>query len=334
MSLIKKPLVLFTSPIDQAAMDAIANHAEIRVAADTDPQTLIEAGREATAIVVRAWLPEDYFDHTPQLLAAVRQGAGIDMIPFDNACKNGVAIANVPGVNAQSVAEYAIGQMLSLGHKLTQVDRTARQTGWAESRELAWNKVELHQKTLGVVGIGNIGQAVARIAHWGFGLKVLGYRPSGQAPNSWIQMVDLATLFASADFIVLACPLNADTRHLVNAVLLARMKSSAFLVNVARGPVIDEAALVQALQDQTLAGAALDVFETQPLPPDSPLWTLDNVIIGNHTAGMTAESVARMGAGVAQQIVQVLQGQLPENLCNPQAKEAIRTRFRRTIPGS
>jgi len=333
MTTTEKPIVLFTSPIHDAAMQAIAEHAQIRVASATDASTLIEAGRDASAIVVRAWLPEDYFDHTPQLLAAVRQGAGIDMVPYDNACKNGVAIANVPGVNAQSVAEYAVGQMLGLGHKLSQTDRTARQVGWAPSRELAWNKVELHEKTVGVVGVGDVGQAVARIAHWGLGMKVLGYRPSGLAPNSWTHMVDLPTLFATADFIVLACPLNDQTHHLVNASLLAQMKASAFLVNVARGPVVDEAALVQALQDQQFAGAALDVFETQPLAQDSPLWDLDNVVIGNHTAGMTAESVARMGAGVAKQIIQVLQGQLPENLCNPQAKEAILTRFTRMTPG-
>lgn len=321
-----RPVVLLTNPIAPAVAAELAPRFALRLAPATDAATLCALAREARYIVVRAPLPPALFDAAPRLRAVVRHGAGLDMIPVDVASRHGVAVANVPGANAQSVAEYAVAQMLALARRLPAIGATLHREGWPAARALADGAGELQGKTLVVVGLGAIGQALARICSLGFGMRTIGVRRQS-APGGEIPQMALDEALPLADYLVLACPLTPETRGLLDARRLGLLPHGARLVNVARGPVVDEAALLHALQSGRLAGAALDVFATQPLAPDAPLLQLPQVLATPHLAGLTDEAMARMSRGVAEQLVQMEQGQLPRHWINPEAREAILARW-------
>jgi D-3-phosphoglycerate dehydrogenase len=292
-----------------------------------DAATLLREGRDADIIIVRAPLPVELFDTPPRLRAAIRHGAGLDMIPVDAATKAGVLVANVPGVNASAVAEHVIMVSLSLLRRFRLVDRDLRRQGWQHGRAHADLAHELSGRVMGIVGMGHVGRAVHRIAFHGFGLEVVAATRSPASLPDGSRAADLDSLLALADVVVLCCPLTPETRGLISRERIARMKPGAVLVNVSRGPVVNEAALVEALQEGRIAGAALDVFETQPLSADHPLFTLDNVILTPHLAGITEESMLRMGGGAAQEAIRVLTGALPKNFSNPEAEPRYRQRF-------
>lgn len=320
-------LVLLTHPIDPQAQSRLARHATVRIAAGTDADTLRREVRDADFIVVRAVLPDDVFEHAPRLRAAVRHGAGLDMIPMPQASRHAVAVANAPGVNAVTVAEYAVAQMLSLARLLPRIDADLRAQSWNAARQHADRATDLGGKTLAIVGLGAIGQALARICAQGFGMRVLGVRRTPQEDTDTVSYVPLQRALEQADYLVLACPLTDETRGLIGPRELALLKPGARLVNVARGPVIDERALVAALQSDHLAGAALDVFETQPLPQDSPLRRVPNVLLSPHLAGITQESLRRVSETVLAQLLAMMRGELPAHLCNPEARDAILARW-------
>lgn len=322
-----RPVVVLTNPIHPAAHAAIEHHAEVCVAPDTAAQTLTRWIADADVVIVRAPLPAGALTGAPRLRGAVRHGAGTDMIPIEEASELGIAVANVPGVNAVSVAEYVVGQMLALAHRLRQVDVTLRAQGWQQARALADGSRELRGRTVGVVGLGAIGTEVARICHAGLNMNVLASRRSAAPMPGFVSAASLEDLFAGADIVVLACPLNDSTRGLVGRDLLKRMKSSAFLINVSRGPVVNEVALIDALGGGELAGAALDVFHEQPLLASSPLLSMPNVIVSAHLAGITEDSMKRMGEGAAAQVLQLLRGELPTHFVNTEAAGKVRDRL-------
>lgn len=325
-----RPVVLLTNPIHRQPAAMLAQHAEVRIAPATDAQTLTDMARDATVIIVRAPLPPQSLPSAPRLRGLIRHGAGLDLIPVARASELGIAVANVPQVNAQSVAEYVVGQILSLTHRLRQADATLRADGWPAARSLADGASEVAGKVVGIVGVGAIGQAVAHICHAGLGARVLGVRHSSRAmPQPLVAAESLPALFEAADVVVLACPLNDQTRGMVSRELLSRMKRGAFLVNVSRGPVVDEAALVEALHNGRLGGAALDVFVEQPLPASSPLLAMPNVILSPHVAGITEDSMLRMGQGAVAQALQLLRGELPRHWTNTEAREQIEARLAR-----
>ena len=322
-----RPIVMLTNPIHPEPHAALARHAEVRTAPATDPLTLSHCAADADVIIVRAPLPAEALSGAPRLRGVVRHGAGLDMIPIEAASQLGIAVANVPKVNALSVAEYAIGQMLALAHRLRRIDTTLRTQGWDPARRLADQRIEVAGRTVGIVGMGAIGLEVARICREGLRMQVLGTRRSASPMPSFVTAVALDELFTRSDFVVLACPLDDSTRGLVGRALLARMKPGAFLINVSRGPVVNEAELVQALRNGPLGGAALDVFEQQPLPASSPLLQMPHVILSAHLAGITEDSMRRMGQGAVEQTLQLLAGELPVHFVNTEAAAAIRARL-------
>ena len=175
--------------------------------------------------------------------------------------------------------------------------------------------------------MGNVGRNIARIAKNGFAMEVVCHtRSAGNVPD-YTRAVSLEELLAVADIVVLCCPLTEQTRGLIDAAALKRMKQGALLINVARGPVVVENALIKALESGHLGGAAIDVFDTQPLPPDHPLLALPNVILTPHMAGITEESMLRMGQGVVAETRRIAAGELPEQLVNPDAVPRYRQRF-------
>ena len=327
-----KKVVFLTNPIHpeiQAELEAVA---QINVSRSTDAQDLIEGAVTASVIIVRHPLPPELFNRAGLLLGVIRHGAGVDMIPIDVATQHDVAVANAPGANARTVAELAVGQMLALAHKSAAIHVRMRTQGWAHARAMADQGFDLAGKKVGVVGVGAIGQAVAKICHYGFGMRVAGYRPSARPSLDIIENASLEAIFKESDFVVIACPLNDQTRGLVSRPLLESMQPSACLINVARGAVIDEEALVDLLVSKKIAGAALDVFTQQPLAGTSPLYQLEHVLLSPHMAGITDDSLRAVGASVAAQVKQLLKGELPLHLVNHSHAAAISRRLARLNP--
>lgn len=296
----------------------LAGVAEIVVAPDPGAETLKRLVGNADVLVVRTHLPADLFDRPHRLLGVVRHGTGLDMIPVQAATAQALPVANVPGVNAEAVAEYCFGSLLTLVRQLHTMDRELRSVGWIEARRRTEATLELAGRTLGIVGVGAIGQRIAEIAHHGFGMQVIGYQRRLDALPAFIKPAPLDTLFSSCDFVTLNCPLTPETRHVLDERRLRLMKPHAIVVNAARGAVIDELALARALREGWIAGAALDVFGEQPLARDHPFLGLTNVLLTPHAAGLTQESSRRMSEGTAREVLRLLAGERPENLANPE----------------
>jgi len=282
--------------------------------------------RDADAVIVRQKLPDDLLDTAPRLRAAVRHGVGVDLIPVEACTAAGVIVANVPGANADAVAEFLLAQMLAIARHVEAMHAQHIAEGWPAARRRADAATELRGKTLGIVGVGAIGARFGEIAALGLRMRVLGHRRNAAALPAHIAYATLQEVFAESDYIALACPLTAETRGLASAAMIARMKPDAWLLNVARGPVVDEAALVAALQAGRIGGAALDVYWEQPLAAAHPLRALGNVILTPHTAGLTRESVTEMSRISAEDTVRILAGERPRNFFNPEAWDASRAR--------
>jgi D-3-phosphoglycerate dehydrogenase len=320
-------IVLSTHPLHPDASARLIQHAELRIAPSLTAASLIASAMDTDVVIVRAPLPPALFATAPRLRAAIRHGAGLDMIPLTEATEAGVLVANLPGVNARSVAEYVIFAMLALSRRFRRVDHDLRTEGWLAGRVHADLTQELAGQMLGIIGPGNVGRAVHAIAQGGFGMRVIAAsRAAGTAPHGFVQRA-VDELVAEADIVVLCCPLTPETQGLMNRDRIGRMKSSACLINVSRGAVADEDALLAALREGRIAGAALDVFSAQPLPPDHPYFGLANVILTPHLAGITEQSMRRMGLGVAEETLRVLAGKPPLNLVNPEALPRWTNRF-------
>lgn len=319
--------ILSTHPLHPRATKMLAGAGRLAIASALDARTLVAEARDADIVIVRAPLPPELFDGADNLRAAIRHGAGLDMIPVEAATAAGVLVANVPAVNARSVAEHVMFVTLALLRRFRVVDRDLRARGWLAGREHANSTSELAGKTIGIVGLGAVGQAVGHIAAHGFDLNVVATTRSMRPAPERVGFLSIDALVEQSDIIVLCCPLTEETRGLISRERIARMKPNALLINVSRGPVIDDEALIEALRKGRIGGAALDVFATQPLPPNHPYFGFDNVIVTPHMAGITEESMMRMGVGAANESLLVLADKLPVNLRNPEVIDHYRRRF-------
>lgn len=322
-----EPVIYSTHTLHRRAEERLAGAGRLAIASALDADTLVREGREADVVIVRAPLPPALFGDAPRLRAAVRHGAGLDMIPVEAATRAGVLVANVPGANARTVAEHVIFAAIALLRRFRRVDRDLRGQGWLAAREHANSGADLAGKVIGIVGMGNVGRNVAAIARHGFGLDVIANTQRPESLPEGVCFAGVDDLVAEADIVVLCCPLKPETTGLIGRERIGRMKRNAILINVSRGPVVDDDALVAALREGRLRGAALDVFAVQPLPADHPYFGFDNVIITPHMAGITEDSMLRMGLGAVEETLRVLAGGLPVNLCNPEAAERYRARF-------
>lgn len=319
-------MIFSTHPLHPEVTVALQALGPYRVASAPTAQAITAECGTAEIIVVRAPIPLGIAPREARLRALIRHGAGLDMINVDEATAAGVLVANVPGANALTVAEQVIWSAMALLRRYPQVNHDLRNQGWAAARAHSDHGRELAGKTLGILGMGNIGRALAGIALHGFGMTVLCNTRSGTAPEG-VTPVSLFDLLERSDVLALCAPLTPQTKGLIDADALARMRRGAILVNVARGPLVDEAALIAALTSGRLGGASVDVFDTQPLPADHPFLALPNVILTPHMAGITEESMLRMGQGVVAEARSVLAGDLPRNLVNPDAVAKYRNRF-------
>jgi len=250
-----------------------------------------------------------------RLKIVARTGVGVDLsrIDVDAAREHNVWVTNMPGSNAAAVAELAFGQMVALARHTLEAHRAVKESRWSDYVRFLGS--ELAGKTIGIVGMGNIGTRVALRAR-AFEMALLvhdPYIPASHVTALGGRFVQLEELMAEADFVTLHCPLNKETRHLIGERQLSLMKKSAYLVNLARGGVVDEAALHAVLNEQRIAGAAIDVMEIEPPSRDNPLIRLGNVIFTPHIGGSTREAQKRGEWGAAQEVVRVLGGKNPVN---------------------
>lgn len=320
-------VILSTNVLHPDAAAMLERLGELRFASAYDGDTLLREGMDADIVVVRAPLPAALFERSTRLRAAVRHGAGLDMVPMEAATRAGVLVANTPGANARSVAEYVFFAAMLLLRRFRTIDRTLRGSGWNAARHHTAFARDLDGLTLGIVGFGNIGRHVYRIGRHGYGLDVLvASRTPRDIPDD-ASFVGLDELAARADILVLCCPLTEETRGLAGARLLGLMKPDALVINIARGPVVDDEAMLAALREGRIGGAALDVFASQPIGTDNPYLTLDNVVATPHMSGITEGSMRRMGVAAAEETARILRGELPVNFVNPEALPAYRRRF-------
>ena len=265
------------------------------------PADLARELADADALIVRSAtrVTEDVLSHAPKLRIVGRAGVGVDNIEMDAATRRGVLVVNTPGSSATSVAEHALALMMSLARSIPQLNAAMHEGRWEKSSAGA----EMRGKTLGLVGLGRVGTEVARRAR-AMEMRVVAHDPylSPERAAEWgVELLPLAEMLAKADYVSLHTALSPATERIVNAGFIAQMKRGARLINTARGELVDEAALADALRSGHLAGAGLDVFTVEP-PSDSPLLSMANVIATPHVAGSTAEAQEEVGVQIAQQV--------------------------------
>jgi D-3-phosphoglycerate dehydrogenase / 2-oxoglutarate reductase len=295
----------------------------------TTKETINAELADADALIVRSAtrVTRDLLEKAPKLRAVGRAGVGVDNIDLPEATKRGVLVMSTPGGNAVSVAEHTFALMLALARQVPKVDAGLREGRWEKSS----SGTELRGKTLGLIGLGRIGGEVARRAE-AFDMKIVAYDPyisEAAAKELQVELVNLERLLAESDFISLHTALSPATTNMINAKSIEKMKKNARIVNAARGELIDEAALAEALKSGRLAGAALDVFVEEP-PKNSPLIGLPNVIGTPHIAGSTAEAQEEVGTQVAVQIRDYLTEGIIRNAVNLPALSA--DQYRRVRP--
>ena len=254
------------------------------------------------------------FTECPQLKVVARCGVGIDSVDLTGATETGVVVTNTPGAMTDAVADYTFALLLGITRRTHEGDALMRSGGWGE-----YPGILVCGKTIGLVGCGAIGQGVARRAT-GFGMRILAYDPPlAASPNrpANIEFMELNELLAQSDFVSVHAPNLPETKGLFNAARFAQMKPTAYLINTARGALIDEPALIAALEQKQIAGAALDVFSQEPLPSDHPLRRAPRCLLTPHNAFNAAEAAAAMSLLSAESILDLMQGRRPVSVCNP-----------------
>ena len=309
--------ILVTDGLESDALAALQKTHDVHVE-ELDAKRILDAIVSYHALIVRSRtkVTKDVLDQAKNLKVVGRAGVGVDNIDVAAATARKIAVVNAPNASTISVAELAIGHMISLFRHLPEADRSIKDGKW-DKKKLEGR--ELHGKTLGLLGSGRIGAEVAKRAQ-AFGMDVIAYDPylAPQVANSiGVRLVDRETLFRQTDVLSVHAALTPETKGLVGPAEFALMKSTAVLVNCARGEIIQEAALAEALRRGTISGAAIDVFEREP-PAGSPLLSAPNVVFTPHLAASTQEAQARAGAIIVGQVIKVLDGKRPEFLVNPE----------------
>lgn len=284
------------------------------------------AGMDAVLATIDQYSAEVFADPSVSDLKIIsRWGVGVETVDAAAATKAGVIVAYTPGLLNDTVADLAFALMLAVARRVQEGHEVLHRGAWQQ----LWGS-NVHGKTLGLLGCGRIGQATARRAT-GFDMRVLAHdiQPSPEASRVGIKFVSLDELLAESDFLSLHASFSSASRGLIGEAQLRRMKPTAFLINTARGALVDEPALVRALQEGWIAGAGLDTFATEPLPPNSPLLLLPNVVLTPHQASCTRETGERVSLAAAQAIIDVLNGRRPQLVLNPEvfASPALRAKL-------
>ncbi len=331
-----KPRLFATRELPGNVFDKLSKYYEVHVWPKyTAPpyEVLLEEARKSDALIT---LLTDRIDcnliesSQPRLRIISQYAVGYDNIDVDCATKNGVYVTNTPGVLTDATADLTWALILAVTRRIVEADRFVRSgewyrtgTGWHPMMMLGF---EVSGATIGIIGMGRIGRAVARRAK-GFGMRIIYYDkyrlPEEIEKELGAEYVDLDKLLEEADIVTLHTPLTPETYHLINEERLRKMKKTAYLINTSRGKVIDTDALVKALKEKWIAGAGLDVFEEEPLPPGHPLMKLDNVVLTPHIGSATWKTRVRMAEIVAENLIAFYEGREPPTLVN---KEVLKVR--------
>ncbi len=311
-----RPFCLFDDEPMQRLEEAGLELVDMRGSGIDDPVFMAQlASADAVLSGNDLVVDEALLEKAGRLKAVAKMGVGLDMIDVDAATDHGVLVFHTPGVNDQAVADHTFALVLAVARKILYCDRSLREKRWEHTKILG---LELWEKTFGLIGLGAIGRNVALRAE-GFRMRVVAHDPfwPGEfAAEHGIEQMEIDELLGVSDVVSLHVPLMEQTRNLIDAAALARMKPSAILVNCARGGVVNEADLAGALKDGKLAGAGIDVFEAEP-PENSPLLALDNVVLTPHTAAFTTQALSNMDRGVVDQLIGYAKGQKPPHAVNP-----------------
>lgn len=316
------PKILVTRLIPDPGLLLLKKHFQPEVWASDQPisrEELIQRARGVDGLLcmLTEKVDADLMDAIgPQLKVISNMAVGVDNIDVAAATQRGIPVGNTPGVLTDATADQAFALMMAAARRVTESERFLRAGKWVNWSPTLLLGADITGATLGIIGFGRIGQAVAKRAQ-GFDMRVLYHGPNAR-PAHGAQAVDLDTLLREADFVSIHVPLKAETRHMVNADFLSRMKPTAVLVNTARGAVLDQAALYNALKEGRIFAAALDVTEPEPLPMDSPLLELENCIIVPHLGSATRATRDKMSLLAAQNLMAGLQDERLPHCVNPQ----------------
>jgi D-3-phosphoglycerate dehydrogenase len=319
---LQKPVVVLTDhSIRPEAADLLRPTCDVRILDAYPPEEVMaKACADAQGILARLGdVTKRVIEAAPRLRIVARHGVGVDAVDLAAATARGIVVTTTGSLNAAAVSEYTMALLMALQRHLPRAD--------ADMRAGKWNRdplvgEEMEGQTIGIIGLGAIGTRVARHA-LGFNMRVIAYDPVGKPPDDLaVEMVSLPALLARADIVTCHPRLTPETNRMIDAAAFAQMKQTAVLVNTSRGEVVDGAALIEALRSNRIRGAALDAFETEPLPAESPLRRLPNVVLSPHVAGQTHAAVARVAISAAQSILDELAGKRPEYVYNPEAYDA------------
>ncbi|AWB86806.1 phosphoglycerate dehydrogenase [Mycetocola zhujimingii] len=311
-----KPVVLIAEELSPATVDALGPDFDVRTVDGTDRQALLSALADANAVLVRSAtkVDEEAIAAAPNLKVIARAGVGLDNVDIKAATTAGVMVVNAPTSNIISAAELTVGHILSLARHIPQAHNALAGSQWKRSK---YTGTELYEKTIGIIGLGRIGALItARMQ--AFGTNVIAYDPyvtSARAQQLGVQLVTLDELLAQSDFITIHMPKTPETTGMIGAEQFAMMKPTAYIVNVARGGLIDEDALYDALLDGKIAGAGLDVFVSEP-PTNDKLLSLPNIIVTPHLGASTGEAQEKAGVSVAKSVRLALGGELVPDAVN------------------
>src|SRR4030042_2093311 len=295
----------------------LRKHATVEVALSSEESQLIKKVGDVDVIITGGPITTAVINAAPKLKMIQTTSVGFEYIDEAAAAARGVIICNVAGVNANSVVELDFGMILDMARRIGAHNRLMREGGWG--RVEVERQVEIRGSTIGIVGLGNIGSRMAQFATQAFSMKVLAYDPyitEARAQQFNTKLVDIETLFKESDIVTIHVPLNDETRHMIGERLLRLMKPTAIFVSSARGPIVDEKALIKVLQEKRISGACLDVYQTERLPTDSPLRSLDNVSLVPHI-GSTPGIMVEMRETAVWNVLRVARGESPLNVQTP-----------------
>lgn len=313
----KRFKILLTNPIYPVFHQALSEDCDVVVAPDTKPETLKGLISDCDGLIVRCQLPQNIFDGAHQLKVVVRHGVGLDFIPVDAATKKGIPVANLPGSNTNAVVEYCLAAIFHFRRRLGLIDSELRGQGWVKARPMADPSIEIANTTLGIIGFGSIGSKLAN-AVTGLQMQKIALTRRPEALPNEVRSATKAELFSQSDVIVVCCPLNEETRGLVDQTSVSMMKPNAILINIARGPVVDTRAIIDALKARKIAGVAMDVHDQQPLSGKEPVFDCPNLLLTPHIASITASSMRGMSEGSVKTILAILNGDRTDNIVNPE----------------
>jgi D-3-phosphoglycerate dehydrogenase len=316
----RKIVVTFGSGIVEQALVMMKEVAQVAVTRNDSEAALLAEARDADAILVGPMpsVTRGLIESASRLRHIARVGVGVDSVDIEAATERGIIVTNAPEVTADSVAEFTVSLLLSLAKNIPRCDRAVKEGRWDERVELMGTNIELREKTHGIVGLGKIGRRVAIMCK-GFGMRVLYFKRNRDLEfeqSSGVGYAPFQVLLKECDSISLHLPLTKETANLFDSPQFNSMKKTALLINQARGKVVNEEALVQALKEGAIGGYASDVYESEPPDPKSELLHFKNVVLSPHLAGGTREARQRVSLAVAGDVLKVLQGHEPENLVN------------------